>query len=249
MCIAVFRPKGVKIRKKVLKQCFEQNPDGAGFAFPTKNAHFVKIVKGFFTFRSFWHSYRQYQERDEPMVIHFRVATSGQIDSNNCHPWRINKENVLIHNGVLEHKLGLQDNNLSDTGLFVRHVLAPIFNNSPEIWRESAFKWMIEECIGYSNKLVVLNKNGDHIIFNEKAGDWFEGAWFSNTTYKTERKKKRNFSSSTCVNYSQTKTSYSFSGQTVVKSNESQPVLSLEDRKPNIPSEHHVQEFVDIPSY
>ena len=33
MCIAIVKPAGTVISEDVLKQCFENNPDGAGFAY------------------------------------------------------------------------------------------------------------------------------------------------------------------------------------------------------------------------
>jgi predicted glutamine amidotransferase len=189
MCIAVFKPQDVKIKKAVLKHCFEQNPDGCGFAIPCLTGKTMKIRKGFFTFRSFWEQYREHESRGTPMLIHFRIATSGKIDQDNCHPWRISDKHALIHNGVLEHKLGLCHDDVSDTGLFVANILKPIFEQSTELWLNPAFKWTVEESIG-NNKLVLLDNAGNHVIYNESKGEWHEGAWFSNATYKEERKKR-----------------------------------------------------------
>lgn len=190
MCIAILKPSQEILTKRVLKACFNNNPHGAGFAIASKKANSVIIRKGFFSFRKFWHCYREYQKRGETMIIHFRVATSGKIDGDNCHPWRVDKEHALIHNGNLEHKLGIKDDAVSDTGLFVRHILQPIFTHDPGMWQNDAFKWMVEETIGSGNKLVMINASGEYVIFHEKQGEWDNGCWFSNKTFKEERKKK-----------------------------------------------------------
>jgi hypothetical protein len=187
MCIAIYKPAGVKIRKTILSHCFDQNPHGAGFAVPDENG--ITIRKGFFTFREFWREYRE-KSAGMAMLIHFRVATSGVIDGDNCHPWRIDKDHAMIHNGVLEHKLGLCHDDVSDTGLFAHNILSPALEIAPNIWKTEAFKWVIEQSIGSGNKVVILDNNGDSAIFNSEKGEWFEGSWFSNTTFKDERKKK-----------------------------------------------------------
>jgi hypothetical protein len=187
MCIAIFRPSGVKICKRVLQHCFAQNPHGAGFAIPENNR--VVIQKGLFSFREFWEYYRSCSP-DSPMLIHFRVATSGNINGDNCHPWRIDEQHALVHNGVLEHKLDLCHDDVSDTGLFVHNILTPTIAKAPNIWLNSGFKWALEESVGSSNKVVILDAAGNHQIFNEEKGEWSNGAWFSNATFKEERKKK-----------------------------------------------------------
>ena len=202
MCIAILKPAEKILTKRVLKTCFHNNPDGAGFAIASKRARSVIIKKGFFSFRKFWHSFREYQKRGEAMLIHFRVATSGKIDGENCHPWRVDKDHALIHNGNLESKLELKHEHVSDTGLFVECILQPILVQSPDMWQDSAFKWMLEESMGTNNKVVIINSQGEYFIFNEKQGDWEDGCWFSNKTFKEERKKKSYTVAGYTVNHS-----------------------------------------------
>lgn len=189
MCIAIAKPKGVKIPKRVLKACFLNNPDGAGFAYPEDGK--VKITKGLFSFRSFWREYREINPEDKSVLIHFRVATSGKIDSFNCHPWRINETHAFIHNGNLASRLGVTSETVSDTGIFAGKVLTPIFNLSSELWKSDGFLWMMEEAIGSGNKLAIINSDGEFQIFNSILGEREHGAWFSNKTYKEERKSRK----------------------------------------------------------
>lgn len=186
MCIAIFKPKNVILTKAVLKTCFENNPDGAGVAFPSLDGSSVVVEKGFFTFKDFWQAYKNLKER--PMLIHFRVATSGKIDIKNCHPWRINNKHALIHNGILQNKIGRISKDCSDTGLFVRLVLKPTFSKNEKIWKTSAYKWMMEKTIGFKNKIALMNNLGEVVIFNKNQGKEEHGCWFSNETYKKARK-------------------------------------------------------------
>lgn len=180
------KPKGVVLTKSVLKTCFNHNPHGAGFAYPTKKG--MVIEKGFFHFRLFWSRFRTVQSDKLPMLIHFRVATSGEIDKKNCHPWKIDDNHALIHNGVVQDKLGFDVKGCSDTGLFVKHILRPTFKRGNRVWKTPAYKWCVENSIGSKNKMVIMDKDGDFTILNEKEGKWENGVWFSNETFKTARK-------------------------------------------------------------
>ena len=187
MCIAICKPKDVIIKKRVLKTCFENNPHGAGMAYPSKDGSKVIIDKGYFHFRAFWKKFQAVQE-NKPMLIHFRVATSGVIDKTNCHPWRINAQHALIHNGNVASKIGLDSDEFSDTGLFVQHLLKPAFSKNTEFWKTEGWKWTIERAIGDSNKIAIIDNNGIIKIFNEEKGEKEHGVWFSNDTYKNARK-------------------------------------------------------------
>ena len=43
--------------------------------------------------------------------------------------------------------------------------------------------WLVEKAIGY-NKIALLRSDGAMTILNEKSGDWVDGLWFSNDSYK-----------------------------------------------------------------
>jgi len=134
MCILLFKPSSINLTKSTLKECFKNNPHGAGFAIPNTKQESVEIEKGFFSFRSFWLRFKEVQALNLPMIIHFRVATSGVIDRNNCHPWRITKKYAMAHNGVIQGKLGITSEKTSDTGLYVKHILRPTFEKNEIIW-------------------------------------------------------------------------------------------------------------------
>src|ERR1041385_705405 len=106
MCICLFKPKNVIITKKVLKTCFENNPHGAGMAYASNDGEKVIIDKGYFHFREFWKKFHAIQE-NKAMLVHFRVATSGVINKKNCHPWKVDEQHALIHNGTVANKIGV----------------------------------------------------------------------------------------------------------------------------------------------
>ena len=96
MCIAIYKPKGIAIKKTTLANCFSNNPDGAGHMYIYKER--LHIEKGFFTFAEFWEQYKFDSEkyRKSPFLVHFRIATSGMTDFTNCHPFRISEEGTEL---------------------------------------------------------------------------------------------------------------------------------------------------------
>lgn len=196
MCVAIFRPSGSILTKKLLKKAHSNNPDSWGFAYPHDNQNEMVVKHGLSGFRQFWRAYRNIPA-NRPALIHFRIGTSGGFDEANCHPFLIDKKHALIHNGNLEYRL--KEKNLekvSDTAVFVKNYLEPAFTDpnlkDKDFWKSEAFRWLLEESIGDTNKIVILDAEGEGVIFNEVSGEWEDnGAWFSNTSYKTDRKSIR----------------------------------------------------------
>ena len=97
MCVILVKKKGIELpTKKVLKCCWERNPDGAGFMFNDYDK--VVIMKGFMTFEEFYLRLQTanefYHLKEKGLVIHFRIATSGLKDKGNCHPYPISNDNL-----------------------------------------------------------------------------------------------------------------------------------------------------------
>lgn len=177
MCIAIYKKKGLTIPRETLEQCFKINDDGAGYMY-VKNGK-LEIKKGFFFFESFYDEYKK--DEKHQCVIHFRIKTHGSIDGDNCHPFSINNELAFVHNGIIS---GFGTKDKSDTFMFNEEVLKPLMDKyGKQLYTETPFKKLIEEAIGYS-KLIFLDANGTYSIYNEHKGEWADGVWYSNSTYK-----------------------------------------------------------------
>ena len=92
MCIAIYSLKGTDIpREDILKTCFLNNPDGAGFAFNKGGK--VHIVKGFMDYKGFISAFKKYDAefgfKQRGVLIHFRIATHGGVNVGCCHPFPI----------------------------------------------------------------------------------------------------------------------------------------------------------------
>lgn len=179
MCIAIWKDKDLTISKERLQECFNSNPDGAGFMYIDNKQ--LKMQKGFFKFNDFWEAYEPLQSKK--CVIHFRIKTHGAINVDNCHPFEISPALGFVHNGVIS---GYGEGDISDTRDFNNLILKPMVAKWGNLALfEPAIKHLIEERIGYS-KLIFLDKQGKHNIFNEEKGVWDEDVWYSNTSYKTK---------------------------------------------------------------
>ncbi len=190
MCLLIYRPPNGIMTKNVLRKGYSNNSDGAGYAYSYKGKLYSE--KGFFSFKKFWNAYRNIP-KESPALIHFRISSEGRINKENCHPFLIDKNHAFCHNGSVQAKIGEKSEDFSDTYLFNEQILKPIFSDPNNIdkkfWLSPAFKWLMEECIGSFNKMSILDNRGNCVIFNECKGEWFSGCWFSNDSYKTDRKK------------------------------------------------------------
>jgi predicted glutamine amidotransferase len=187
MCIMMTKKQGVKLDKTIYENCFANNADGAGFAF-VRNKE-IYIAKGFFTFNDFWDNFKPFEE--EARIIHFRVGTSGGSNALNCHPWRINDDLAIAHNGSIT--INRDNQALSDTGNYCESILQPLTKDFPEWWKSKEMLWMMEKAIGPNNKIILLHKEGDIQILNEKSGIWRGDCWFSNATFTCAKKYETNW--------------------------------------------------------
>ena len=179
MCIAILNKSGV-LSNKALNMASNNNPDGAGMMYARDGkVHIFKSLKN----KEVIAEYKKFREDNHitPVVLHFRIATDGGITTDNCHPYRVNDDTALVHNGILSNYSN-QKTNMSDTRLFIVDILSKIDNS---VLFTDYMNKLIGQAIDY-NKLIVLNESGLYMIVNEFLGHWDDGKtnWFSNDSYK-----------------------------------------------------------------
>lgn len=184
MCIAILRDVGTTISKKTLRQCFSRNRDGAGFSYINEDEHGVRRIriKKDMDFNTFYKRLRiaERENPNSPFLIHFRIETSGGVRVENNHPFQVDKKHAFIHNGIINSMNKEIEGIESDTRAFNRVIL----RNLDKGWMHNKVtKTLIESFIGHS-KLAVLNIDYDYTIYNEDMGEWKDGIWYSNTSYK-----------------------------------------------------------------
>lgn len=178
MCIAIVKPKNTNISDEYLINCFENNPDGAGIAYTVDKK--LYIVKGIFDVNVFIKAVREAEKiADNTILIHCRIGTSGLKDKNNCHPFVVNDNTVMIHNGILDIDVP-KDSKISDTQIFVNEILKNMDN---KFIHNKGNKRLLEYAIGKNNKFAFLDNKGQFVIINEEQGSWEDGIWYSNDSY------------------------------------------------------------------
>jgi hypothetical protein len=129
MCIIVVKPFDQPLpSKEIIKICFENNADGAGYMY--RRGGIIHIVKGFFDVEALWKSLQGV--KDEDVCIHFRWATHGAVNRGNCHPFPLTKSvnemrNTrahctigIAHNGIIS---GMKPSKIiSDTMVFIKNI-------------------------------------------------------------------------------------------------------------------------------
>lgn len=189
MCVIAFSPKGTDIpTEKQIRQMWQHNPDGAGYAYVNKKGKVV-YKKGFMTLSELLAEFEAPERfKNTNFAIHFRIGTSGKNDKATCHPFPVSNvfgdlrktegeaDSVLFHNGVLSQG-GIVSPLASDTQDFVV-AMSPMFQKYN---KSKARDYFIEELIEGS-RLLVLYKNNAFKMFGkwETDGDIF----VSNLNYK-----------------------------------------------------------------
>ena len=180
MCIAILNTKQTTLKKQLLRNCWENNGDGAGILY-INNDNKLEFFKEMDDFNKFYDKYidvrNKYGKRN--MVLHFRISTHGKVNTTNCHPFLVNDSLGFVHNGMIYDVPTSTE--FSDTYMFNESILKNFIDGFE--YNETIMD-MIEGFIGSGSKLVFLNDNDDWFIVNEKAGHWNMGCWFSNSSYK-----------------------------------------------------------------
>lgn len=179
MCIAIYKPADKNLSKELLQQCWDSNSDGAGFMYNHNGK--LKIKKGFMTFNKFYASFNNLQHKTT--VLHFRIKTHGKANEENTHPFFIANTLGFVHNGIINKVDTSSNKDMSDTWHFNEQFLKGLYKLHPEFIDNEAIQELIKEYVSYS-KLIFMDNQDNVWIMNEEKGEWDDGVWYSNTSYR-----------------------------------------------------------------
>ena len=198
MCVIVAKKMGIELpSKKILENCFDVNPDGAGLMYVNENKKIV-IEKGFMTFEAFYKKLKEldkkYDLKKKALVMHFRITTQGGTSPENCHPFPITDDEkklkatylecndvAFAHNGIISLYSMRDDKGMSDTMLLSKELLYPLFNYNKKFYKQEHNQELIEEIIG-TDKIAFLDNEEKIITIGEFKED--EGVLYSNLNHK-----------------------------------------------------------------
>ena len=202
MCIAIAKKIGSKCPSlDTLRNFWDSNPDGAGFAF--NDAGRVVIKKGFMTWNDFKAAWLRYSKRydfdNRGVLIHFRISTHGGTNPQNTHPFPVIADTGMmqksecvcdyaaIHNGVisLTSSQAYKERSVSDTLVFIRDYVSLIAQNKSWFKRRSNIELIDLLIDAPSSKMAILNGRGEIIYTNGFIED--NGVLYSNQSYKVAR--------------------------------------------------------------
>lgn len=152
---------------------------------------YVKSFKTLDQLHIFYTLYNQLREKGKNIVLHFRRATKGDVCLENCHPFYINKELAMVHNGTISIP-DLPDGKC-DTVEFRDRILRKL----PTYWIDDPdFRDMVNEYTGWS-RIVFMRADGAVYLINAARGEWDEtyDSWFSNKSYRRHYRTNRSSSS------------------------------------------------------
>lgn len=199
MCLIFLKPVGVKnyLTYERFQNALKRNPHSIGILY-RKNGK-LKVKKYIRPKENIKQIYNIIKNKDE-FAIHFRFATHGAIDKQNCHPYKVVDGLYLMHNGIM-YDFGEIDKTKSDTRNFIDTYLKPIIEKEGiEILKNKDFIEELGKFIGYENKLLLVDKDFNYTIVNDFSGVWVDGCWASNE-YSMGERKIRTFSSRVSKDY------------------------------------------------
>ena len=186
MCLAIYKPQGNPISIDNLKHGWDNNDDGAGYCFINENNDI--IIKKFMSWDAFIKEYvpdvTAYGD-DSPFLIHFRITSKGATNIDNCHPFKVNDDMAIIHNGTISNIDIDKLDRRSDTKIFAEEYLA----NIGETLLDNIYVFELAQgFIGYS-KVCILHRERGVFILNEHLGHWNDedDCWYSNESYKPRK--------------------------------------------------------------
>lgn len=134
MCIILACKPGCRPTSDVLENCWFSNPDGAGAMWCEDGK--VRISKGYMRLKDVKSLMGEIPD-ESPLVLHFRIGTSGGHSERVTHPYPVTSDLDCLHALDLECPVGIAHNGIlpyphddvreiSDTIAYVQTVVAPL---------------------------------------------------------------------------------------------------------------------------
>jgi len=193
MCVIAVKYHGQPLpTEDKVEAMWTNNPDGAGFMFIKDSA--VQIRKGFMKLKAFKKALRELEKEvnimSTPVILHFRIGTSGGNIPENTHPFPISDHLPVLqkltcrttlaiaHNGIIP--ITPSNKNISDTMEYVTSQLSPLYQLKKDFYKSVNGKKLIYNFT--MSKFAFMDFAGNI----ELIGDFHEcdGIYYSNHSYR-----------------------------------------------------------------
>jgi hypothetical protein len=180
MCTFFVKKPSQQIKKEHFFTIIENNPQGFGFVYTT-GTKLVIVKSAFPNAESMWKKFCD-AEKHYPksnFIGHGRIATGSNLNSDNTHPFLVNKSLSMVHNGILRQFPSTAQK--SDTVQYIEQVLRKLPKNFTS---SKAIMDMIGRDIVGSKFAFLSVDNKVHIVNRHNCVvDVETGVLFSNSNY------------------------------------------------------------------
>jgi len=178
MCLLVNQPRTTIFDDEFLTGVYSRNQDGLGIMYAEDGKmHIFKCLPA--NSKDFIDFYNKHAAGRE-CVWHARMQTHGDVDMDNCHPYKVTDRIWMAHNGILSASNDI-DPKRSDTWHFINFLLRPALQADPDLLLDDQWIKYVGKLIGNSNKFAFVRDDGVVCVINESVGVTHQGAWLSNT--------------------------------------------------------------------
>lgn len=163
MCVIAIYNNGKRPTKDDVKKMMAHNPDGAGIAW--NNGKEITFIKGFDDAKTVMRIVRCIPEDAQTIVFHARIATSGGISAEKCHPFIVAETHkalnttkgrgtvpILFHNGIFSIDV---EAGLNDTQTLIKEVVAPLHKIAGARLKSGSFDKLLKTAYG-SSRVVLM---------------------------------------------------------------------------------------------
>lgn len=200
MCVIIERNPGFKIPEEKLESAIITNPDGWGLCFPSGDGE-LQTLRSAEAPEPEQLDYLLHQQlQNEKIMLHLRFNTAGATNLRNAHPFPVmerKKDGVdirMAHNGTIHSFKPGEDDTSSDTRLFVRDLVRPLFKRMSktieveEVLTDPLIKTILEGMIPASSVLSFMDGYGNTLTINETGnGGKREDEWYYSNKYSFNR--------------------------------------------------------------
>jgi len=179
MCTAILNKSNL-LSKDVFENVLDNNPDGLGIGFVEGGK--LRTYKDLSNVDRIYSIYKKFRKSNStPVLIHARIGTQGSKDESNIHPYFVNEDLMMIHNGIID--IDIINHKKSDTWHVARSIQR--FYDPSMVMQEGTHEHnIIQSMCGRTNKLVFLDVHNNYHIMNARLGHYDkEGNWYSNHNY------------------------------------------------------------------
>lgn len=182
MCLIVHNPNGSKLNKQLMLNAYDNNPHGFGLLWLNDDNELSEL-KELSNFNIFWSTLKSLEGYS--YSFHLRWKTSGEINLNHCHPFKVLNKNMhghdlyMFHNG---HILGLNDSKQKSDSQIFSEILQQMYVDNflnKDLLEFFTFIEKGKNGINKVNRFLFLTNNRYKII-NKSLGLTIDNVWYSN---------------------------------------------------------------------